>query len=80
MGTIILLGGQVDLQADIDRYTALLATAQEEHDVAQTALQSFGNKNNPLSPDYHFTRIKKYYRAIGQLQMLQSRETKLTRR
>ena len=59
LGTIILLGGQVDLQADIDRYTALLATAQEEHDVAQTALQSFGNKNNPLSPDYHFTRIKK---------------------
>lgn len=59
LGTIILLGGQVDLQADIDRYTALLAAAQEEHDVAQTALESFGYKNNPLSPDYHFARIKK---------------------
>ena len=59
LGTIILLGGQVDLQADIDRYTALLAAAQEEHDVAQTALELFGNKNNPLSPDYHFARIKK---------------------
>lgn len=59
LGTIILLGGQVDLQADIDRYTALLAAAQEEHDAAQTALESFGNKNNPLSPDYHFARIKK---------------------
>ena len=59
LGTIILLGGQVDLQADIDRYTALLAAAQEEHDAAQTALESFENKNNPLSPDYHFTRIKK---------------------
>lgn len=59
LGTIILLGGQVDLQADIDRYTALLAAAQEEHDAAQTALESFENKNNPLSPDYHFARIKK---------------------
>ncbi|MCI7152121.1 MAG: AAA family ATPase [Flavonifractor plautii] len=59
LGTIILLGGQVDLQADINRYTALLAATQEEHDVAQTALASFGDKNNPLSPDYHFARIKK---------------------
>ena len=59
LGTIILLGGQVDLQAAIDRYTALLAAAQEEHDAAQTALESFENKNNPLSPDYHFARIKK---------------------
>ena len=59
LGTIILLGGQVDLQADIDCYTALLAAAQEEHDAAQTALESFENKNNPLSPDYHFARIKK---------------------
>ena len=59
LGTIILLGGSVDLQADIDHYAALLATAQREYDAAQTALQSFGNKNNPLSPDYHFTRIKK---------------------
>lgn len=37
----------------------MLAAAQEEHDAAQTALESFGNKNNPLSPDYHFARIKK---------------------
>ena len=59
LGTIILLGGQVNLQADIDCYTALLAAAQEEHDAAQTALESFENKNNPLSPDYHFARIKK---------------------
>lgn len=37
----------------------MLAATQEEHDVAQTALASFGDKNNPLSPDYHFARIKK---------------------
>lgn len=36
LGTIILLGGQVDLQAEIDRYTELLATAQEEFNAAET--------------------------------------------
>lgn len=59
LGTIILLGGQVDLQADIDHYTALLATAQGKYDAAESALEAFGNKHNPLSPDYHFARIKK---------------------
>lgn len=59
LGTIILLGGQVDLQADIDRYTALLATAQREYDAAESAIEAFGNKHNPLSPDYHLARIKK---------------------
>ena len=59
LGTIILLGGQVDLQADIDHYTALLATAQGKYDAAKSALEAFGNKHNPLSPDYHFARIKK---------------------
>lgn len=59
LGTIILLGGQVDLQADIDHYTALLETAQREHDEAKLALEAFGNKHNPLSPNYHLERIKK---------------------
>lgn len=59
LGTIILLGGQVDLQADIDHYAALLATAQREYDAAESALEAFGSKHNPLSPDYHLARIKK---------------------
>ena len=59
LGTIILLGGQVDLQADIDHCAALLATAQGEFDAAATALEAFKNKSNPLSPDYHLLRIKK---------------------
>lgn len=80
LGTIILLGGQVDLQADIDRYTALLATAQEEHDVAQTACNHLEIRITRLALITILLVSKKYYRAIGQLQMLQSRETKLTRR
>ena len=59
LGTIILLGGQVDLQADIDHYTALLGAAQGERDAADVALEAFRDKNNPLSPNYHLARIKK---------------------
>ena len=59
LGTIILLGGQVDLQAEIDRYTELLATAQEEFNAAETTLEAFKDKNNPISPDFQLVRIKK---------------------
>lgn len=59
LGTIILLGGQVDLQADIDHYTTLLGAAKGECEEAEAALGSFKEKNNPLSPDYHLVRIKK---------------------
>ena len=58
LGTIILLGGQVNLQADIDHYTELLATAQEEFNVTKARLDEFGDANNPISPDYHWIRIK----------------------
>ena len=63
LGTTILLGGQVDLQADIDYYTTLLATAQREYESAESALEAFGNKQNPLSPDFHLARIKKALQA-----------------
>ena len=59
LGTIILLGSQVDLQADIDRYTALLELAQKEYMAAETAREAFEQKRNPLSPAYHLARIKK---------------------
>lgn len=59
LGTIILLGVQVDLQADIDHYTKLLATAQGEFDAAETELKAFRDKSNPISPDYQLARIKK---------------------
>lgn len=63
LGTIILLGGQVDLQADIDYYTTLLETAQREYESAESALEAFGNKQNPLSPDFHLARLKKALQA-----------------
>lgn len=59
LGTIILLGGQVDLQADIDHYISILDLAQKECAAAETAREAFEQKRNPLSPDFHLARIKK---------------------
>ena len=59
LGTIILLGGQVDLQSEIDRYTGLERTARLACDAAQTSLEQFNQGNNPVSPNYHLARIKK---------------------
>lgn len=59
LGTIILLGGQIDLQADIDKYTKQLETEQKKRDDVEKALDAFKDNNNPYSPDYHLVRIKK---------------------
>lgn len=58
LGTIILLGNQVDLQADIERYTEMLETAQGECDAAESELKKFEDQDNPLSPEYHLACIK----------------------
>lgn len=59
LGTIILLGGQVDLQAEIDRYIDLARTAKIAYDAAQTTLDQYSQNSNPISPNYHLDRIKK---------------------
>ncbi len=58
LGTIILLGGQVDLQSDIDRYTKLEQSAKLDLDKAQRNLDQFAQADNPISPDYHLVRIR----------------------
>lgn len=59
LGTIILLGGQIDLQAEIERCKAQLNSAQGECTTAETTLVAFAQKGNPLNPDFHLVRIKK---------------------
>lgn len=59
LGTIILLGGQVDLQSEIDRYIELEKTTKTEVETLQTALDGFYVSSNPISPEYHTARIKK---------------------
>lgn len=59
LGSIILLGGQIDLQADIDKYTRQYETEQKKCGDAEKAFDAFRVNNNPCSPDYHLVRIKK---------------------
>ncbi len=63
LGTIILLGGQVDLQSDIDRYSKLEQSAKIDLDKAQRSLDLFTQDDNPISPDYHLLRIRNFLKA-----------------
>lgn len=58
LGTIILLGGQVDLQSEIDRYVELVKSAKSDLDKAQSEIDHFNQSSNPVSPGYHFARIR----------------------
>lgn len=58
LGTIILLGGQVDLQSDIDRYVKLEQSAKSDVDKAENDLDQFDQVSIPISPDYHLARIR----------------------
>jgi AAA15 family ATPase/GTPase len=59
LGTIILLGGQIDLQAEIERYSKMEHDTRTARDTAQTRFDQFCQINDPTSPDYHLARIKK---------------------
>lgn len=58
LGTIILLGGQVDLQSEIDQYIKLMESAKSDLDTAQNDLDKFDQTSSPISPNYHYARIK----------------------
>lgn len=59
LGTIILLGSQVDIQAEIDHYMQLLTSAEKEHTAAENKLADFAQKSSTISPEYHLSRIRK---------------------
>ena len=65
LGTIILLGGQVDIQSDIDKHTALEAKRKVEWEKAQEKLAEYQTKANPLSPDYHPEKIRTMLKKPG---------------
>lgn len=58
LGTIILLGGQIDLQSEIDRYIKLAKSAKSDLDNVQNHINQFNQVSNPISPDYHIKRIR----------------------
>ena len=58
LGAIILLGGQVDLQSEIDKYVKLEKSMKLDVDKAQKDLDQFDQVSSPISPEYHFARIR----------------------
>ena len=65
LSTIILLGGQVDIQADIDKHTELETKRKSEWERAQEKLAEYQTKSNPLSPEYHLDKIRAMLKRPG---------------
>lgn len=65
LGTIILLGGQVDLQTEIDKHIAMESQRKSELEKSQEKLTEYQNKNNPLSPEYHLEKIRSLLKKPG---------------
>lgn len=59
LGTIILLGSQVDLQSQIEKAESQKEKAATEYDTAKEELEKFQQDTNVASPVYHWNRIKK---------------------
>lgn len=65
LGTIILLGGQVDLQADIDKHIIAEAQRKKEWERLREKLNEYQEKSNPLSPEYHLDKIRALLKRPG---------------
>ena len=57
LGTIILIGKQVGLQAEIDHHTKLLEKAKEERDRLQEQCKKYKDPHDINSPEYHIKKI-----------------------
>lgn|GEM_PF-134309 len=57
LGTIVLLGDQVGLQASIDKQEETVAALSKKVDEASSEYNKFQDKSNPSSPEYHQSRI-----------------------
>ena len=57
LGTIILIGKQVGLQAEIDFHTKLLEKAKEERDKLQEQCKKYKDPHDINSPEYHIKKI-----------------------
>ncbi len=65
LGTIILLGGQTDIQSQIDACQKEIDSAQEEYTKADALHQQYIQSNNPLSPKYYWQRIQDTLKKAG---------------
>lgn len=65
LGTIILLGGQTDIQVQIDRCQVELEKAQEVYEKAEDNSKQYMIISNPISPQYHWQRIQNTLKKSG---------------
>ncbi len=65
LGSIILLGGHVDLQAEIDKRLSEVSTFEKECESLQGDCNKYMDPNNPLSPKYHLNRIIAILKQAG---------------
>lgn len=65
LSTIVLLGGQVNLQADIEAQEKTVEASRSKVEAAELEFQKYQDKNNPLCPDYHYKRISDMLKKDG---------------
>lgn len=65
LGTIVLLGGQVDLQAEIDSQEKRVNDRSSDLDQLSAEYSNYHNKDNPLCPEYHKSRITRVLKQDG---------------
>lgn len=65
LSTIILLGGQVNVQAEIDKKLAEVTTLQAESEFIQSEYNKYLEDKNPLNPQYHWIRLASILKQAG---------------
>lgn len=65
LGAIVLIGGQVDLQAEIDLQEAAVKKTTEEMLRLQAECDKYEDKKSPLSPYYHWGKIESFLKQDG---------------
>ena len=65
LGTIVLLGGQVNLQSEIDKYEQMEKICRAESDTAQGNFEQYNQPENPVSPSYHWERMRNILKQPG---------------
>lgn len=65
LGTIVLFGGQVSTQEEIDLQENLVKKLDNEYTALNDKLQDYNNAKSPLNPQYHYNRISKSLKENG---------------
>lgn len=65
LGTIVLLGGQIDLQSEIDLQEECIKNLTDGYNNILSEYEKYQDKSNPLSPDYHKNRITRVLKQEG---------------